>query len=424
MHWQERPRAVEVSFHKATSSTRWGGADRFHANKTIEWRMSGVGPSRQILRRLGRIVATDFAESFKYIDAKITLFQYDGIDYFSRPGVQPHILDILERAREAAMKFTRRHVLRLGAASPVAVRSAWASDYPTRPVRVVVGFPPGGFTDTSTRLIAAALSERLGQQFVVENRPGASSNIATEFVVRAAPDGYTLLQIGDGNAYNATLYDNLNFDFIRDIAPVASTVNAPFVLVVNPSFGAKTVPEFIKYAKANPGKINVGSLGPGSPSQLIGVLFKSMVGIDLVTVNYRGIGPALTDLMNGRIEVVFTSLVSVIGYIKADKLRALGVTTARRVDLLPDVPALGEFVPGYEAAGWVGLGAPAKTPPEIIATLNAQVNTALADPAFKARLVEIALEPFPSSQTDFAKFIVEFTDKWQKVIRAANIKPE
>jgi tripartite-type tricarboxylate transporter receptor subunit TctC len=291
-------------------------------------------------------------------------------------------------------------------------------------VRVVVGFPPGGFTDTTTRLISAWLSEKLGQQFVVENRPGASSNIATEFVARSAPDGYTLLQIGDGNAYNATLYDNLNFDFIRDIAPVASMITAPFVLVVNPSFPAKTVPEFIAYAKANPGKINVGSLGPGSPSQLIGVLFKSMAGLDLVTVNYRGIGPALTDLMAGRIEVVFTSVVSVIGYIKSDKLRALGVTTAKRAEIFPDVPALGEYVKGYEAAGWVGLGAPAKTPPEIIAVLNTQVNAALTDPTFKARLAELALGPFASSQADFAKYIVDFTEKWRKVIRANNIKPE
>jgi len=297
-------------------------------------------------------------------------------------------------------------------------------DYPTRPVRVVVGFPPGGFTDTTTRLISAWLSEKLGQQFVVENRPGASSNIATEFVARSTPNGYTLLQIGDGNAYNATLYDNLNFDFVRDIAPVASMITAPFVLVVNPSFPAKTVPEFIAYAKANPGKINVGSLGPGSPSQLIGVLFKSMAGLDLVTVNYRGIGPALTDLMAGRIEAVFTSLVSVIGYMKSDKLRALGVTTAKRAEIFPDVPALGEYVKGYEAAGWVGLGAPAKTPPEIIAVLNTQVNAALADPAFKARLADLALGPFVSSQADFAKFIVDFTEKWRKVIRANNIKPE
>ena len=198
------------------------------------------------------------------------------------------------------MDLARRHFLKLAAgaaALPAVSGKSWAIDYPTRPVRVVVGFPPGGFTDTTTRLISAWLSEKLGQQFVVENRPGASSNIATEFVARSAPDGYTLLQIGDGNAYNATLYDNLNFDFVRDIAPVASMITAPFVLVVNPSFPAKTVPEFIAYAKANPGKINVGSLGPGSPSQLIGVLFKSMAGLDLVTVNYRGIGPALTDLM-------------------------------------------------------------------------------------------------------------------------------
>ncbi|MFI4961268.1 MAG: Bug family tripartite tricarboxylate transporter substrate binding protein [Hyphomicrobiales bacterium] len=325
------------------------------------------------------------------------------------------------------MDLARRHFLKLAAgaaALPAVSGKSWAIDYPTRPVRVVVGFPPGGFTDTTTRLISAWLSEKLGQQFVVENRPGASSNIATEFVARSAPNGYTLLQIGDGNAYNATLYDNLNFDFVSDIAPVASMITAPFVLVVNPSFPAKTVPEFIAYAKANPGKINVGSLGPGSPSQLIGVLFKSMAGLDLVTVNYRGIGPALTDLMAGRIEVVFTSLASVIGYIKSDKLRALGVTTAKRAEIFPDVPALGEYVKGYEAAGWVGLGAPAKTPPEIIAVLNTQVNAALADPAFKARLADLALGPFVSSQPDFAKYIVDFTEKWRKVIRANNIKPE
>ena len=325
------------------------------------------------------------------------------------------------------MEHARRHFLKLvagAAALPAGVGKSWAIDYPTRPVRVVVGFPPAGFTDTTTRLISAWLSEKLGQQFVVENRPGASSNIATEFVARSEPDGYTLLQIGDGNAYNATLYDNLNFDFARDIAPVASVITAPFVLVVNPSFPAKTVPEFIAYAKANPGKINVGSLGPGSPSQLIGVLFKSMAEIDLVTVNYRGIGPALTDLMAGRLEAVFTSLASVIGYVKDNKLRALGVTTAKRAQLLPDVPALGEYVKGYEASGWVGLGAPVKTPPEIIAVLHMQVNAALADPAFKAQLANLSLDPFVTSQADFAKFIVDFTEKWRQVIRAANIKPE
>ena len=325
------------------------------------------------------------------------------------------------------MDLARRHFLKLAAgaaALPTVPRKSWAVDYPTRPVRVVVGFPPGGFTDTTTRLISAWLSEKLGQQFVVENRPGATSNIATEYVARSAADGYTLLQIGDGNAYNATLYDNLNFDFVRDIAPVASMITAPFVLVVNPSFPAKTVPEFIAYAKANPGKINVGSLGPGSPSQLIGVLFKSMAGLDLVTVNYRGIGPALTDLMAGRIEVVFTSLASVIGYIKSDKLRALGVTTAKRAEIFPDVPALGEYVKGYEAAGWVGLAAPAKTPLEIITVLNTQVNAALADPALKARLADLALDPIVSSQADFARYVVDFTEKWRKVIRANNIKPE
>jgi tripartite-type tricarboxylate transporter receptor subunit TctC len=325
------------------------------------------------------------------------------------------------------MKLARRPFLKLAAGAavlPAVSGNSWAIDYPVRPVRVVVGFPPAGFTDTTTRLISAWLSEKLGQQFVVENRPGASSNIATEFVTRSAPDGYTLLQIGDGNAYNATLYDNLNFDFIHDIAPIASVITAPFVLVVNPSFPAKTVPEFIAYAKANPGKINVGSLGPGSPSQLIGVLFKSMAEIDLVTVNYRGIGPALTDLMGGRLEAVFTSLASVIGYVKDNKLRALGVTTAKRAELLPDVPALGEYVRGYEAGGWVGLGAPAKTPPEIIAVLHTQVNAALADPAFEAQLANLSLDPFVTSQPDFSKFIVDFTEKWRRVISAANIKPE
>ncbi len=325
------------------------------------------------------------------------------------------------------MDLVRRHFLKLAAgaaAVPTVSGTSWAIDYPTRPVRVVVGFPPSGFTDITTRLISSWFSDKLGQQYVVENRPGASSNIATEFVARSTADGYTLLQIGDGNCYNATLYDNLSFDFVRDIAPVASLVTAPFVLVVNLSFPSKSVPEFIAYAKANPGKLNVGSLGPGSPSQLIGVLFKSMAGLDLVTVNYRGIGPALTDLLAGRIEVVFTSLASVIGYIKSGKLRALGVTTAKRANIFPDIPSLGEYVKGYEAGGWVGLGAPAKTPPEVIAILHTQVNAAMADPGFKAKLAELTLEPFVTSQADFAKYIVDFTDKWRKVIRANNIKPE
>jgi tripartite-type tricarboxylate transporter receptor subunit TctC len=325
------------------------------------------------------------------------------------------------------MKLARRQLLKLtagAAALPAVSGRAFAADYPARPVRVVVGFPPAGFTDTTTRLISAWLSDKLGQQFVVENRPGASSNIATEYVARSEPDGYTLLQISDGNAYNATLYDDLKFDFVRDIAPVASVITAPFMLAVNPSFPAKTVPEFIAYTKANPGKINIGSLGPGSPSQLIGILFESMAGIDLVNVNYRGIGPALTDLMAGRLDAVCSSLVSMVGYVNDNKLRPLGVTTASRAEIFPDVPALGEYVKGYEAAGWVGLGAPAKTPPEVIAVLHAQVNAALADPAFKAQLAKLSLNPFPSSHADFAKFIVDFTEKWRTVIRANNIKPE
>ena len=325
------------------------------------------------------------------------------------------------------MKFPRRQFLHLaaGAASTSALpRFALALDYPTRPVRLVVGFPPSGFIDTAARLIGQWLSERLGQQFVIENRPGASSNIASADVMRALPDGHTLPTVADVNAYNATLFDKLNFNFIRDVAPVASIASVPFVMVVNPSFPAKTVPEFIAYAKVNSGKLNMASVGPGSPSQLFGVLFKVMAGVDLVTVNYRGAGPALLDLISGRVEVIFFSVAATIGYIRSGKLRPLGVTTTRRVGVLPDVPIIGEFVPGYEAAGWVGIGAPANTPPEIIAILNNQVNAALADRTFKARLVDLGMEPFANSPAEFGKFIADYTEKWAKVIRAAGIKAE
>jgi tripartite-type tricarboxylate transporter receptor subunit TctC len=273
-------------------------------------------------------------------------------------------------------------------------------------------------------LIGQWLSERLGQQFFIENRPGAGSNIAAEAVVHSPPDGYTLLVVTDANAYSATLYDNLKFNFIHDITPVASIGRVGFVMVVNPSFAAETVPEFIANAKANPAKVNMATLGPGSPSQLFGVLFKAMAGIDLVTVNYRGIGPALVDLLSSRVEVIFTSIASTIDLIRSGKLRSLAVTTANRMDVLPEVPTIGVFVPGYEAAGWVGLGAPANTAPETIAILNKQVNAALADPTFKARLVELGEEPFANSSADFGHFVAKYTETWAKVIRAANIKAE
>jgi tripartite-type tricarboxylate transporter receptor subunit TctC len=325
------------------------------------------------------------------------------------------------------MKLPRRAFLHLAAgaaALPTMLRAASALDYPTRPVHLLAGFPPGGVIDITARLIGPWLSERLSQQFVVENRPGASSNIATEFVARASPDGYTLLMASSVNAVNATLYQNLNFNFIRDIAPVASIASDSFVMLVNPSFPAKTVPEFIAYAKANPGTINMASSGPGSGSQLYGELFKAMSGIDLLTVNYRGVGPALPDLMSGRVQVMFNPVASSVGFIKSGKLRPLGVTTSKRLSVLPDVPAIAEFVSGYEGTGWEGIGAPANTPPEIIAILNEEVNAALTDPAFKTRLVELGGEPFPASPSEFGKFIVEYTEKWAKVIRAAGIKPE
>ena len=321
----------------------------------------------------------------------------------------------------------RRQFLRLAAgagALPAATRIAAAQAYPTRPVHLVVGYPPGGVTDITARLIAPSLSERLGQQFVVENRPGASSNIATEAVARALPDGYTLLLISSSNAANVTLYDNLNFDFLRDIVPVASIGRDAFVMVVNPSFPAKTVPEFIAYAKANPGKLNMATSGSGSGSDLFGQLFRVMAAVDLVTVHYRGVGPALPDLLAGRVEVIFLPVATAIGSIRAGKLRPLGVTTTTRRDVLPDVPAIGDFVPGYEATNWEGIGAPANTPPEIIAILNKQVNAALVDTTFKARLADLGGVTIAGSPADFGKLIADETEKWAKVIKAANIKPE
>jgi tripartite-type tricarboxylate transporter receptor subunit TctC len=322
------------------------------------------------------------------------------------------------------LRRTFLHWLAGAAALPLAARIVWAEAYPSRPVRLLVGYAPGGVTDIGARLIGGWLSERLGQQFVIENRPGASSNIATGMVVRAEPDGYTLLLASTSNAFNASLYDRLDFNFIRDLAPVASIARDAFVLVAHPAFAPKTVPDLIAYAKANPGKVNMGTSGPASASALFSELFKVMAGVDLFTVHYRSIGPGLPDLMSGRVDVMVAPVASVVAYIKDGKLVPLGVTNAERVSALPNVPAIGEFIPGYEGTGWVGIVAPAKTPPEIVGLLNTQVNAALADPAFKARMVELGAEPFAGSPADFGKFIAAFTEKWGKVIREAGIKAE
>src|SRR6516164_2309062 len=324
------------------------------------------------------------------------------------------------------MKLARRQFLHLGGAAvlPTVSRVARAQDYPTRPVRILVGYAAGGPLDTSARLMAQWLSDRLGQQFVVENRPGAGSNIATEAVVRARPDGYTLLQASASNAWNATLYENLKFNFIHDIVPIASVRRAAGVMEVNPSLSAKTVAQFIAYAKANPGKINMATAGVGSAPHLYGELFKMMAGVDLVTVNYSGSASALPDLIGGQDQVMFDVVISSIGHIRAGKLRPLGVTTATRLEVLPDVPPIGDFVPGYEASSWDGIGAPIGTPREIITILNREVNAALVNPAFKAKLADLGAEPFANSPSEFAKFISEFTEKWATVIRKAGIKAE
>lgn len=330
----------------------------------------------------------------------------------------------------------RREFIRLvgGAiAVPVAARAqqpepvprrALAQTYPTRPVHLIVGFAAGGPLDTSARLIAQWLSERLGQQFIVVNQPGAGTNLAAETVVRAPPDGHTLLEVSASNAWNATLYDNLKFNFVRDIVPVAGVRHAGGVMEVHPSVPVTTVNEFIAYAKANPGKINMATGGVGSAPHLYGELFKMMTGVELVTVNYRGAGPALLDLIGGQVQVTFDVVISSIEHIRAGKLRPLGVTTAKRLTALPDVPPIGNSVPGYDASSWDGIGAPANTPPEIIAILNKEVNAALADPAFKKRLADLGAEPFAGSPAEFGKFVVEYTEKWRKVIWTAGIKAE
>jgi tripartite-type tricarboxylate transporter receptor subunit TctC len=309
-----------------------------------------------------------------------------------------------------------------GVVLPATSRMAGAQSYPSRPVRFVVGFGAGTSADIFARLIGQFLSERLGHPFVIENRPGAAGNIATETVVRAVPDGHTLLLITSANIWNAALYDNLAFNFIRDIAPIASIVRGLGVLEVSPSFPATNVPEFIAYAKANPGRINMGSAGVGTPQHLYGALFMMLTGVNMLHVPYRGSPQALTRLFAGEIQAIFDTLSTSIEHIRAGKLRALAVTSATRSALLPEVPTVGEFVPGYEATSWLGLGAPRGTPVEIVDRLNAEVNAGLADSKLKARIDDLGYGALPNSPAELAKFIAEDTEKWGKVIRAANIK--
>jgi len=326
------------------------------------------------------------------------------------------------------MKLHRRHFLRIAASAvalPALSRIATAQAYPTKPVRIIVGFGAGGASDIFARLLGQWLSEKLGGSFIIDNRPGAAGNIAAEAVVNAPADGYTLLLSQSGNAINATLYERLNFDFIRDIAPVAGVTVGPGVMEVNPSFPAKTVPEFIAYAKANPGKVTMATSGSGSVGHLWGELFKMMAGVDLIAVPYRGgSGPLLTDLIGGQVQVAFDPLASSMEFVKAGKLRALGVTTAERSEILPGVPSIGEFVPGYDAPAWAGVGAPKNTPAEIIDKLNKEINAALADPKMKARIAELGNAVLVKSPTDFGQFVVKDTEKWGQVIRAANIKAD
>ena len=325
------------------------------------------------------------------------------------------------------MKLPRREFLHLAAgaaALPAVSRIAWAQAYPSRPVRLIVGFAPGGTTDITARLIGQWLSERLGQQFLIENRTGAATNIATEAVVRAPADGYTLLLVTASNAINATLYDKLGFNFIRDIAPVAGIIRYPLVMQVNPSFPAKTVPEFISHAKSNPGKVSYGSGGIGTSIHVASELFKMMAGIDMIHVPYRGGAPAMTDLMGGQIQVVFNPVPESMEHIKAGKLRPLAVTGATRSEALPDVPTVGDFVPGYEATSLFGVGAPKATPVGIIDRLNREINAALEDPKLKTRLLELGGTLLPGSPADFSRLVADDTEKWGKVVRAVNIKAE
>jgi tripartite-type tricarboxylate transporter receptor subunit TctC len=326
---------------------------------------------------------------------------------------------------ERAMKLPRRAFLHLAAgAAAVAARPriATAQTYPTRPVRILVGFAAGGGADIMARLIGQSLSERLNGSFVVENRPGAGTNLATEVVANATPDGYTLLLATSSNAFNATLYDDLKFNFLRDIAPIAGLHREPHVVEVNPSMPVKTIPEFIAYAKANPDKINMASGGVGSGNHMAGELFMMLTGVKLVHVPYRGAAPALTDLLGGQVQVLFGAMSSSIGYVRADKIRALAVTTATRSPLLPDLPTVADFVPGYEVSFWTGLCAPKNTPAEIVDKLNKEINAALADPKMKARIADLGGTPMPGAPADFGKFVAEETERWGKVIRTAGIR--
>ena len=323
------------------------------------------------------------------------------------------------------MKLPRRNFLHLAAgaaALPAVSRFAWAQTYPTRPTRIIVGFAAGTSSDITARLIGQWLLERLGQQFIVENRTGAGTNIAAETIVHAPPDGYSLLWVTQTNAINATVYQTLNFNFIRDIQPVASILRVPAVMMVHPSVPAKTLPEFIAYAKANPGKINMSTPGIGSVNHVAGELFKMMTGVNLVHVPYRG--SQFPDLLSGQVQVTFNPLPSSLEFIRAGQLRALAVTAAKRQELLPNIPTVGEFVPGYEATAWFGIGAPKNTPAEIVDKLNGEINAVVADPKNKARLVDLGGEALAGSPAEFVKFIAAETEKWSKVVKFAGIKPQ
>jgi tripartite-type tricarboxylate transporter receptor subunit TctC len=325
------------------------------------------------------------------------------------------------------MKFHRRAFLKstgVAAAAAAFPQLAAADEYPSRPVRIVAGFAAGGGVDITARLIGQWLNERLGQSFVTENRPGAGGNIGTEAVVKAAADGYTLLLATVPNAVNASLYEKLNFNFIRDTAPVAGIIRVPMVILLNPSVPARTVPEFVAYAKANPGKINMASAGNGSAPHMAGELFKMMAGVNLVHIPYRGQGPALTDLLGGDVQVLFATAPGTTDYILTGKLRALAVTSAARAEVLPQLPTVADFVPGYEASQWYGISAPKNTPPEIVGKLNREINAGIADSGMKARFAAIGGEPLPGSPAEFGRLIAEETEKWGKVVRAAGIKPE
>src|SRR5262245_17183728 len=350
----------------------------------------------------------------------------DGFDQGSgQGGMKRRVAGISERD---GMKLPHRrqflHLAAGAAALPVVSRLAWAQAYPTRPVRLIVGFAAGQAIDITTRLMGQWLSERFGQQFIVENRPGAGGNLGTEAVVRAPPDGYTLLAVGSNNMINATLYEKLNFNFIRDIAPVASIARVSQVMEVHPSFPAKTVPEFIAYAKANPGKVSFASAGNGSVAHVTGELFKMMTGVNMLHIPYRGAAPALTDLLGGQVHVMFDNMPSSIEHIRAGRLRPLAVTSTTRLEELPDIPTMGEFVPGFETSAWGGIGAPKNTPAEIIDALNREINAALADSKMQARFADLGGQVLALSPSEYARRITEETDKWAKVIKFAGAKPD